>query len=234
MPVRLASIYPSAWRAIILLLTLEIAIVSILRYFTRLAEPPAPVVANAFATPFLAIHVAASVIALVLAPLQFMSAIRLRWPGAHRATGRIYLGACALGAPSGLILSFGTTSGPVAASGFAMSAVLWPAFTWLGWRAATDRRIPAHRDWMLRSYAVVANAITLRVLLPISMWAGIDFFTGYPVIAWLGLALNLTLAEWTIRRRGRGYASSFSGTAGSDSRARSGVARFSTSLRPWA
>ena len=67
---RLAAIYSAAWRALVVLLTIEIAIVSLLRYFTSIEAPPPPVVANAFAHPFLPIHVAAGVTALVVARMD--------------------------------------------------------------------------------------------------------------------------------------------------------------------
>jgi uncharacterized membrane protein len=196
-----APIYPAAWRAAIVLLSIEIAAVSALRYVTNSEAPPPPIVANAFAHPFLILHVISGVTALLVAPVQFVRAVRTRWPAFHRLTGRLYLAAVAIGAPTGFMLAVGTTSGPVAAVGFAIPALLWPVFTWLGWRAAVERRFDAHRDWMLRSYAVTATAITLRLMLPASALLGVDFATAYPVIAWLAWMTNLALFEYFIRRR---------------------------------
>jgi uncharacterized membrane protein len=197
---RLASIYSAGWRALIALLTVEIAVVSILRYFTDLQTPPEPVVANAFAHPYLILHVASGVTALVLGPLQFVRRVRLRWPGLHRATGRMYVAAVAVGAPTGFMLALGTTAGPIAAVGFAIPALLWPVFTGLGLRAAVERRLEAHREWMLRSYAVTATGITLRLMLPASMMSGYDFYPAYRLISWLAWSTNLVLFEYAIRR----------------------------------
>ena len=200
---KLAPIYSAAWRAAVVLLSVEIAIVSVLRYFTSIEPPPPPVVANSFADPSLVIHVIFGVIALLVAPLQFVGGVRRRWPAFHRATGRTYVAACAVTAPTGFILAAGTTAGPVAAVGFAIPAVLLAVFTWLGWRAAVDRRLGAHRDWMLRSYAVTATAITLRLMIPASALLGLDFSDAYPVIAWLAWMTNLALFEYFIRRHRR-------------------------------
>jgi uncharacterized membrane protein len=207
---KLAPIYSTAWRAAVVLLSVEIAVVSVLRYFTSIEPPPPPVAANAFANPSLLIHVIFGVIALLVAPLQFVGGVRKRWPAFHRATGWTYVAACAVTAPTGFILAVGTTSGPGAAVGFAIPAVLLPVFTWLGWRAAVDRRFGAHRDWMLRSYAVTATAITLRLMIPASALLGLDFSHAYPVIAWLAWITNLALFEYFIRRErvaGASYAS---------------------------
>lgn len=197
----LASIYASAWRAILALLAVEIAIVSVLRYVTGGDTPPPPIVENAFAKPFLVLHVVPSVIALLVGPLQFVRRIRTRWPAFHRATGKLYIAACAIGAPAGLMLALGTSSGPVAGAGFATAALLWALFTWRGWRAAVERRFGDHRAWMLRSWAMTAAAITLRLMLPFSgLVLGLGFYTAYPVIAWLSWLTNLALVEIHIRR----------------------------------
>lgn len=198
---RLSPIYSSAWRAAVVLLTIDISMVSVLRYVTASEAAPAPIVANAFATPFLVIHVIAAVIALLVGPIQFVRSIRGRWPMFHRMTGRIYVAACVVGAPTGFVLALGASAGPIAGMGFAIPAVLTLVFTWLGWRAAVERRIGDHREWMLRSYAVVAGAITLRLLLPASMMLGFEFFPAYRVISWLSWSINLALVEYHIRRK---------------------------------
>lgn len=196
-----SSLYSSAWRAIVVLLTLEIAVVSAMRYLVGGDAPPPPILANRFAAAFLLPHVGGGVTALVVGPLQFVRRIRTRWPAFHRVTGRAYLAACGIGAPAGLMLALGTTAGPVAVMGFAIPAILWPVFTWLGWRAAVERRFQDHREWMIRSYAITANAITLRLMLPASMLLlGFDFIPAYRAISWLSWMTTLALFEIAIRR----------------------------------
>ncbi len=200
MTASLAPIYSVAWRAAVVLLTVQISIDSTLRYITASQPAPDPILANAFATPFLVLHVVGAMIALVAGPLQFVRAIRTRWPAFHRMTGRIYILGCAIGAPTGLVLALGTTAGPVAATGFAIPSILWPAFTWLGLRAVLEGRVDDHREWMLRSYALIASGITLRLMLPAAMMAGYEFYPAYRVISWLTWTANLGLCEYFIRR----------------------------------
>ena len=195
----LAAIYSSTWRALVALLTIEIAAVTALRYFTGSEPPPPPILANAFAKPFLIIHVIGGVAALLLGPIQLVQRVRTRWPAFHRVTGRLYVAGCAIGAPAGFMLALGTTAGPMAAVGFAVPALLWPTFTWLGWRAAVERRFDEHREWMLRSYAITSTAITLRLMLPASAMLGLEFLPAYRVISWLAWITNLALFEYVIR-----------------------------------
>lgn len=197
---KLVPVYATAWRVLIVLLIVEIAIVSALRYIVGSEAPPPPVAANAFANPFLVVHVVAAMIALLTGPLQFVPRLRKRLPAVHRATGLVYVAAIAIGSPAGFVLAVGTTAGPVAATGFAAVAMLSIAFTWLGWRAAVQRQFESHRVWMLRSWAMTAGAITLRLLLPASAMLGLGFYTAYPVIAWLSWLINLAIAEIFIRR----------------------------------
>ena len=196
-----STAWSAAWRAAVVLLSVYIAYHSVLRYLIGLEAPAPPIVANAFANPFLVIHVAGGVTALLVGPLQFVRLIRGRWPAFHRATGRIYIIACAIGAPAGFMLALGSTAGPVAGSGFAVLAVLSAAFTWLGYRAAVERRFGDHREWMLRSYALTSAAITLRLMLPTAVFVlDQEFDAAYRVIAWLSWTTNLALVEYHIRR----------------------------------
>ena len=198
---RLVPILSTAWRAAVVLLTVQITAVSLLTYVGNGEAAPPPILANAFANPFLLIHVIAGVIALAVGPLQFVRAIRVRTPAVHRAAGLTYVGACAVSAPAAFMLALGTSAGPVAAAGFAILAVLLALFTYLGLRAAIERRFADHRDWMLRSYALTATAITLRLMLPAAGLLRLEFLPAYQAIAWLSWITNLVLVEYYIRRK---------------------------------
>ena len=202
---RLGAIGPLAWRAAIALLSAEVAGAAAIRYFTPLDPAPDVILTNGFAGPVLLAHVVAGAVALLLGPLQFVSRARSRWPAAHRLSGRMFVAACLMTGPSGLLLAVGTSAGPIAAVGFAIPGLLLPPFVVLGWRAAVERRFVSHRAWMLRAWALIAAAITLRLMLPASGWLGYDFLAAYPIISWASWATNLALAEWWLRR-GRGAA----------------------------
>ena len=198
---RLSWAFGTLWRSALVLLTLQIAVVSLAKYVTGGAEAPPPILANAFADPFLLIHVVSGVIALVTGPIQFVRSLRSRFPAFHRATGRLFLSACLIGALSGFILALGTFAGPIAGSGFALQALLTALFACLGLRSVLERRFEAHREWMLRAYALIAAAITLRLMLPASIILGYEFLPAYQVIAWACWTLNLALCEFYIRRQ---------------------------------
>lgn len=197
---RLASLSKAAGFAGLILLALYISNTSVQRYLIGSEAGPPPIVANDFANPWLAVHVIGAAVALIVGPFQFLGVIRGRWPALHRTTGYTYLAACAVGVPAGLILSVGATAGVVAGSGFAVLGLLTIYFTGEGLRTALARRFDEHREWMLRSYALTAAAITLRLMIPTSFVLQLDFTQSYRVIAWACWLTNLAIVEYYIRR----------------------------------
>src|SRR3546814_3696356 len=132
------------------------------RYFLGIGPIPPGIIENAFAAPWLLVHVAGAASALLVGSFQFIGRLRQASPRIHRWTGRIYAIACLVGALSGLILALGTTAGPVATSGFGILAVIWAVTIGYGWQRARERRFAEHRRWMIRSWALTFAAVTLR------------------------------------------------------------------------
>lgn len=147
------------------------------------------------------VHMVCSPVALVAGALQVNRAIRTRHLVLHRWLGRLYVLAVLLAGSSGLALAFGSFGGPITHWGFGLMAVLWLTSTGLGWMAMRRGQRKAHRDWMLRSYALTLAAVTLRIYVPASQIAGLPFEDAYRVIAWLCWVPNLLVVEWLIRRR---------------------------------
>jgi hypothetical protein len=112
-------------------------------------------------------------------------------------------------------MALGTSGGRIAAAVFAFPAVVVRVYRWLGGRGAVARRLGDHRDWMLRSYAVISTAITLRLMLPAAGLLGLPFLPAYQAIAWLSWSTNLVLFEAWIRRARRNQISPASGLEGS-------------------
>ena len=176
------------------LLSVCVALVSY-RYVAHVG-PVAPTIAtNRFAQPWIVIHAAGAGTALLLGPFQFLPALRRRWPGVHRWTGRAYLAGCLSGGASGIALAAGTSAGPIAQSGFSAVGLLWIYVTARGWNAAGAGRFPEHRRWMIRSFALTFAAVTLRIYLPICIASGLSFAGAYQVIAWLSWVPNAATAE---------------------------------------
>lgn len=146
------------------------------------------------------VHMVSSPLALVVGALQVNRTLRTRHRVLHRWLGRLYVLAVLLAGSSGLALAFGSFGGPITHWGFGLMAVLWLASTGLGFAAMRRGATQAHRDWMVRSYAITLAAVTLRIYLPLTQVAGLPFEDAYRAIAWLCWVPNLLLAEWLIRQ----------------------------------
>ena len=83
----------------------------------------------------------------------------------------------------------------VASIGFASLSILWLYVTYKGYETARAKKFIDHRKWMIRSFALTAAAITLRMGLPIAPALGYDFVTGYIICAWACWLINLGIAE---------------------------------------
>ena len=161
-------------------------------------EQRAIYVANRLA---LVTHVAGGILALLLGPLQFVPAIRRRWPGVHRALGRGYLVGIAAGGLAGLWMAQLAFGGSVAKAGFTGLAVAWLLSSAMAVIRIRAGDVTGHRAWMTRSFALTFAAVTLRLYLPVPLMLGLDFAAAYAAIAWLCWVPNLIVAEGLIRYR---------------------------------
>ncbi|HYD80799.1 MAG TPA: DUF2306 domain-containing protein [Paucimonas sp.] len=163
--------------------------------------------ARFFASPAPAVlHVLSSAVFSILGAFQFAAGFRRRRPGWHRAAGRI-LTACGLVA--GLTGVWMTLFYPPVegdgdllyvfrlAFGAAMAACMV-----LGYTAIRRGDIARHRAWMTRGYAIGVGAGTQALVhIPWLMLGGsIDEFSRELLLG-AGWAINLAVAEWSIRRR---------------------------------
>ena len=153
----------------------------------------------------LIVHIAASMLAILIGPFQFMPGIRKgRWLRLHRGLGRTYLLSILFGGLSGLYMSRFAYGGPITESGFATLAVLWLYSGFMAYRHIRNRDIEHHREWMTRNYALTFAGVMLRLWMPLSDALGIDFLAAYRVVGWLCWVPNLLVAEWIIRGVRRG------------------------------
>jgi uncharacterized membrane protein len=141
-------------------------------------------------------HLVAGGIALFVGALQFSTRLRLHRPSSHRLLGRVYLVAALVSGGAALMLAPVSTGGVPAHFGFGLLAFLWLVTSYKAYARARSGEYAAHREWMIRSYALCLAAVTLRIYLPLSGIAGIPFEEAYPAIAWLCWVPNIVVAEW--------------------------------------
>ncbi len=162
-----------------------------------------PFIQNLFANLPIAVsvHLAGGIVAIVLGALQVNSRLRSRFLSAHRWAGRAYVIAVLAGGAAGFTLALSSFGGLVTHFGFGLMAVCWVTTTLNAYRHIRRGDLIAHRAWMLRSYALTLAAVTLRVYIPLSQIAGIEFEAAYQVISWLCWVPNILVVEWFVLSR---------------------------------
>lgn len=152
----------------------------------------------------LRLHIAGGIGALLAGPWQFSRRLRERALNLHRWLGRFYLLEVGLGSLAGLWMAVVSLEGLPTHFGFGILAVLW-FFTGLqAYRKVRQGDIEAHRQWMIRNFALTLAAVTLRIELPLMLavlhW---PFHVSYIIVSWLCWVPNVLVAEWMVRREGR-------------------------------
>ena len=147
----------------------------------------------------LSLHALGGAIALLAGPLQFLPRYRESNWNRHRLLGWIYCGAVMLGWCASVWIAPHSQTGWVAAAGFLALGAGWIVTTGMAVRLILRGDAQGHRRWMIRSFALTAAAITLRMYLPLIFVFHLPFSVGYPAIAWLCWVPNLLGAEVYLR-----------------------------------
>jgi hypothetical protein len=109
-------------------------------------------------------HISCGMVALLVGPWQFSSALRRRYLRVHRIAGRIYLAAVGLGGLAALSLAMTTSLGWAWGFGLGTLAVIWLATSGMALYAIVHKQIKAHQEWMRRSYIATFAFVTFRLI----------------------------------------------------------------------
>lgn len=148
-------------------------------------------------------HVFTSIFLLLAGFTQFSNYILKKYKKLHRSMGYIYvIILLGISAPAGFIMSLYTNGGIYSQIAFTTLSILWFSFTLMAFLKVKQKDFVAHKNFMIRSYALTLSALTLRAwklgIVLIFMPAPMD---AYRIVAWLGWVPNLLLAEYVIRKR---------------------------------
>mgnify|MGYP001812180768 CR=1 FL=1 len=161
-----------------------------------------PAVGLAVAAAAITVHAIVGGMALLTGPTQFHSGLRRRNPALHRTIGRVHVAAALGTGLSGFFVAGFAEGGLVGRIGFAVLGVLTTTYAMLGLRSALRRRFGIHRQWMVRSFAMLLAAVSLRIQIPfLFMLFDGDETMVFAVVAWTSWVPNALIAEWILRRR---------------------------------
>lgn len=161
----------------------------------RFFESPLPVV----------VHILFAIVYSILGAFQFAAGFRTRWPGWHRAVGRILIVCGLVSGLSGLWMTlFYSQPGTgdllkVVRLLFGLAMVV---SIYLGFTTIRRRKVLRHRAWMMRAYAIGLGAGTQTFTVAVGVMIfgpQTEFSIALQMAA--GWVINLAVAEWAIRKR---------------------------------
>jgi uncharacterized membrane protein len=176
----------------------------------RFAASPLPV----------AVHIVGAAGFAVLGAFQFVAGFRRRWPGWHRAAGRLVVACGLVAGLSGLWMALfyprAHNVGNLLTAFRLLFGSAMIASIALGFVTIRRGDIRRHRAWMTRAYALGLGAGT-QVLTGLVAFLIADPATevSRALQDGAGWAINLVVAEWVIRRRD-GRRGGAGGRAGAD------------------
>jgi hypothetical protein len=153
-------------------------------------------------------HVVTAAPLVLIAPLQFVGALRRARPGLHRLLGRLFLGAAMV---SGLFAIWlgATMPRPGTQLPLTLFGVVWIAVSAIAWQAARRRDVVTHRAFAIRSVAVATSFLWLHVMLDLE--ERLFFFLDDPGLryatrGWVAFVVPLLVVEawlvwWPAARR---------------------------------
>lgn len=147
-------------------------------------------------------HVIGGGIALIVGSFQFFPKLRNRRLSLHRLLGRIYVIACVLSGIAGLGIAFFATGGYITKVGFLLLAIIWLYTTSQAYLTIKQKKVMAHKEWMIRSYTMTFAAVLLRLQLPLYLgFMGMEFPDAYRIVSWSCWLPSLLLIEWLIQKQ---------------------------------
>lgn len=149
------------------------------------------------------IHVFTAVLCLLAGFTQFSKHILKQNRKLHKYLGRLYAyNIMLINFPAGMVMAIYANGHLPSKLAFFILDCLWFWFTYKAVIMAKQKNFTAHREYMIRSYALTLSAIALRSWkIVLVNFTALDIPTIYMIDAWLGFVPNLLLAEWIIRRR---------------------------------
>jgi hypothetical protein len=142
-------------------------------------------------------HGVGGALALAVGATQFSSRLRRKRLGVHRFLGKLYLISNFVLAPVAILMALRISPWFMTVFTIVQSATLL-VFTAAAYWSIRHKNVAQHREWMVRSYAVLLVFLEGRVLMAIPAIAqqGMDSVV---LVNWACFAVSLVVAEFILR-----------------------------------
>lgn len=145
------------------------------------------------------LHLPAGILCMFAPVIPFSRLFVKKALNLHRYVGKLYMWiTLALVCPTGMYLALYAKGGFVTQAGFMMQGILLAIFTYMSYNAIAKGNTPAHRSYMIRSYAMALTVLTFRIYHILFFLWDVPYQQNYAISQWLGMAGNMLLAELII------------------------------------
>ncbi len=125
-------------------------------------------------------------------------------------SGRIYvLVVLLIGAPTGMFMAFFAKGSNMERGLFMVMALIWFYSTARGLQTVLEKNILAHKQWMMRSYAMAMTAVTFRIYHILFYYIGWSHLENYEISLWISVVGNIVFTEVILFIRDKKYIQSF-------------------------
>ena len=111
-------------------------------------------------------HLLGGGVALILGPFQFSNTFRNRFMTLHRNLGKVFIIGILIGSLSAIYMSFYVA--PQVNISWSISlfvlALVWLVSVFMAYRMIRLRRVPQHKEWMIRAYIITVAFVLFRFL----------------------------------------------------------------------
>jgi uncharacterized membrane protein len=148
------------------------------------------------------LHLGPSLLIMLIGPTQFIPALRKNYTKVHRMAGRAFIIGGGIGAASGFFIGVFYPFMGVDGQGFneSMATLFFATYTlfclYRAYAAVRQKQFGAHREWMVRSFALMLAIATERLILIVLMSTteiGIPVFFG--TTFWIAGVINIAASE---------------------------------------
>jgi len=113
---------------------------------------------------FIFTHVVFGIMATIIGPFQFVSAIRKKNVRVHRTMGKIYLISTITAAIASWVVILSKDGNISYRSGLFFLGFAWITCGVMAYLAIRRQKVEIHREWMVRSYVVTLAFVTFRLV----------------------------------------------------------------------
>ncbi|SHG38034.1 Predicted membrane protein [Chryseobacterium oranimense] len=163
------------------------------------------VVSNPYWMAFFYIHIFSITLCLLAGLTQFSNRFLAENRVLHRVIGKIYVyNILIINVPACFVLGLFSNGGMIGITGFLLQDILWACFTVAAFSFIKKGNVPAHKKYMILSYAVTTTAITFRIIKNLIYQENLyDYELFYGLNVWASLIINLSAAYLIIRKAKR-------------------------------